>query len=117
MLFDAKIFYPFYNDIKNSSDNKTSLKSSSGSSEGKKTGNKGKEKIWSLREISKTNSSNLNKMVFTFNKQLRDGSNLKNDKTQDSQTAKIDLEQLTAVSNVKCMREIDPEFLPSFKFF
>ena len=56
-------------------------------------------------------------MVFTFNKRLSNGGDLTNEKSKDTNQDKLELEQMNAVARVKCMRDIDPEFLPSFKFF
>ena len=59
----------------------------------------------------------LNKMVFTFNRKLATGGDVTNTKGKDEKQDAVDLEQLNAVAKVKCMRDIDPEYLPTFKFF
>jgi len=59
----------------------------------------------------------LNSKIFTFSKKLSLADLTKmtdeNTTTQDE----LEIEQLSAIKKLKCMRDIDNEFLPSFKFF
>jgi len=48
--------------------------------------------------------------VFSFEKNI-----FKNDLTKDMQSVSKNIDHI--IKNLSCMREIDPEFLPKFKFF
>ena len=48
------------------------------------------------------------------------GGDLSNEKSKqvgNSNTDRLEIEQMNAMANLKCMRGIDPAFLPLFKFF
>jgi hypothetical protein len=69
-----------------------------------------------LREISKLNPTELSQKIFTINKRLSGKDltkmNIKEDKEDDMMNDMYNL-----VKNLKCMKGVDAEFVPSYKFF
>ena len=64
---------------------------------------------YSLREIAGLSTEDLNSKIFTFDKKLTSDDLTKmNDETKN-------LDQV--IAGLKCMRGIDEEFIPKFKFF
>jgi hypothetical protein len=64
---------------------------------------------YSIREIADLPIFMLNQMIFTFERKLND-----KDMTQ-AQTIDTKLDIL--IKGLKCMKGIDEEFIPTFKFF
>ena len=115
---DKKIFYVFENS-KNASMTAGSKKKERSKKKGTSSAASGThsdksvnaKKSYSLNELSQLQTKELHSKIFTFQKTLTsdDLTKMNSDKKQ------LNLD--TIIKNLKCMRGIDEDFIPSFKFF
>jgi len=110
---DKKIFYVFENSKNGKIKNKKKKKRATSSETGSKHTNSSDVSImkteYSLREIAALPTEFMNSKIFTFDKKLTS-----NDLTKmNEETKNLD----AVIANLKCMRGIDEEYIPKFKFF
>ena len=108
---DLKIFFVFKNTKEGKQKKKKKSKSSEDRNKSKDTISTGAEEQinFSLREISVLDTVDLNSKIFTFDSKLS-----KDDLTKMNVESKnLDL----VIKNLKCMKGIDTDQIPTFKFF
>jgi len=119
--FDKKIFFVFENSknpgLAKQSKNKKGGKKKKGTQSGASGATNSDKSLlikidYSLNDIAALSTRELNSKIFTFEKKLAS-----DDLTKMTGDNKNEMNLDNVIKSLSCMRNIDEEFIPSFKFF